>query len=67
MEHETVSIACNLLANENTITELITLFKAILKHHISFAVRDIKTKELVAICVNNMVVSMHKAITNLYL
>lgn len=58
MEHENVSIACDLLANENTIRELTTLFKAILKDNISFAVRDIKTQELVAICINKMVVSV---------
>ena len=67
MEYENVSIACNLLSNENTIRELMTLFKAILKDNISFAVRDVKTKELVAICINNMVVSIYKAITNLFL
>lgn len=57
MKYENVSIACELLESPETINEMIQLMQAILKDNISFAARDVKTKELVGMCINKVVVS----------
>lgn len=57
MEYENVSIACDLAKSPETISEMMQMIRAILKDNISFAARDIKTQELVAICVNKFLVS----------
>ncbi|XP_037823221.1 uncharacterized protein LOC119611645 [Lucilia sericata] len=55
MKYENVSIACNLSEKPETIAEMRVLLKAILKDSISFAARDVKTQELVALCINKFV------------
>ncbi|XP_061395742.1 uncharacterized protein LOC133331360 [Musca vetustissima] len=55
MKYENVSIACELLESSETIAEMEQLIRAILKDNISFAARDVKTKQLVAMCINKMV------------
>lgn len=57
MKYENVSIACDLLESPETINEMVQLMQAILKDNISFAARDVKTKELVGMCINKIVVS----------
>ncbi|XP_065354212.1 uncharacterized protein LOC135948727 [Calliphora vicina] len=54
MKYENVSIACNLADSPETNSEMMLLIKSILKDNISFAARDVKTQELVAICINKL-------------
>ncbi|KAM7362957.1 uncharacterized protein ACRADG_000049 isoform 2-T2 [Cochliomyia hominivorax] len=55
MKYETVSIACNLDENPEVTNEMLQLISTILKDHISFAARDVKTQKLVGICINKFV------------
>ncbi|XP_058979297.1 uncharacterized protein LOC101901403 isoform X2 [Musca domestica] len=55
MKYENVSIACELLESPETIAEMEKLIRAILKDNISFAARNVKTKQLVGMCINKMV------------
>ncbi|XP_073836000.1 uncharacterized protein [Musca autumnalis] len=55
MKYENVSIACELLESPQTINEMEQLIRAILKDQISFAARDVRTKQLVAMCINKIV------------
>lgn len=56
MKYENVCIACELLESEETIAEMELFIRAQLKDNISFGARDVKTKELIAMCINKMMV-----------
>lgn len=56
MVYENVAIACELSESKETITEMECLIRALLKDNISFGARDVKTKELVAMNINKMMV-----------
>ncbi|XP_065354951.1 uncharacterized protein LOC135949350 [Calliphora vicina] len=54
MKYENVCNACNLLDTPEASNEMMLLMKATLKDNISFAARDVKTKELVGMCINQL-------------